>query len=221
MVGADEGWLARAQALDQTTTLTSPLDGMVGEINMTVGQVVIYSDIQADVVVIGSGGVQVSVQVPTTDLGLLHLGTSGTVTPLGSSTTYKASIASIGTTPTVNKITGLVSLPVTLEISNFRQAVFDGSYAQVVLSVSTKSRSLAVPTSAVSVNGSKQSVELMTSQGTTRIVPVRVLTVGSTYTAISSEILKPGESVVLAYENQAIPASSGLSTRALRKSLAG
>ncbi len=224
IVAADQSALAAAQNQDRTETLSAPIAGVIGAINMSLGEAVTPGSNggSASITVIGTGGgTQVTIQVPSTTIDSVAIGQEAKVTPVGGATSYLAKVSSIGSTPTTNKSTGIATLSVVLTLTNFHQKIFDGMDAQVQLYQAEATKVLAVPTSSITVSGSKATVQVLKANGSVATVAVNVGVVGFSETSVASKELHSGEKVVLADLNKPIPVSNSLNTRALRKSFAG
>ncbi len=221
VVNADQSALTLAQERDQTEITSSPISGVVGAVNLTVGQNVKPGTTNAFVAVIGTGGTQVVIQVPSTSIDTVKPGQNAKVLPVGSQTWYSARVVSIGTTPTTNKATGTSTLPVTLLVDKFQRKIFDGMAAEVKLYTAQKSNVLAVPTSAITMSGSSSTVQLLKPNGSISTVAVRVGVVGALYTAVIAKGLEAGDKVVLADLKQPIPVPNVPNARVLRKAFVG
>ncbi len=222
IVVADQSALTAAQSQDQPETLSSPIAGTVGAVAMSLGENVAPGPNGATITVIGnSGGTQVTLQIPSTEIDTVALGQEAKVVPVDGVTSYLAKVSSIGSTPTTDKATGTSTLPVVLTLTDFHQKIFDGMDVEVQLYLARAAKVLAVPTSSITVSGTKATVQVLKANGSLATIAVSVGVVGSTETAIVSKELHPGDKVVLANLNQPIPTSNSLNTRALRKSFAG
>ena len=190
------------QALGQAN-LTSPVAGTVKAVNLTAGDQVSAGSSTADIVVVGSGGYEVSTTVTVDDLDTLRVGAAATVRPDGSDTTLTGKVVSIGVTPTSSSTT---TYPVVIGFTATPKGLNNGASAATSIVLEESKRGLAVPTSAVrSANGRHVVTVLEGGRTTTQLVQIGA--VGKTYTAITSG-LTTGQQVVLADLAEPLPSSA-------------
>lgn len=182
-------------------TLVSPIDGTVAQIGFTVGQ----PAGQQHVVVVGPGANQVTTAVSDTQAGQVKPGQQATVTPDGSGAPITGQVTSIGLLGSTTS-SGSPSYPVTIALPTSAQPLFPGATASVSITTSTANAAVAVPTSAVHLQGPAASViVLVNGQAQPRRVTLGV--VGASVTEVRSG-LTAGEQVVLADLSQPLPTSN-------------
>ncbi|MBS1848328.1 MAG: HlyD family efflux transporter periplasmic adaptor subunit, partial [Actinobacteria bacterium] len=191
---------ARAQA-----TIVSPMAGRVVAITLTVGESVTAASSTETVTVAGPAGSEVTMLVPVANLPSVRIGQTASVQPDGSNRSYPGKVVSIGLTPSSGQSTTVYPVSVALT-SPTADPGFLGSTASVSIHIHSAPDAIAVPTSAVTANGSRHSVQVVRS-GEVAAVPVTVGAVGPTWTQVTSG-LRLGESVVLADFHLPLPGSA-------------
>ncbi|HEV2309762.1 MAG TPA: HlyD family efflux transporter periplasmic adaptor subunit [Acidimicrobiia bacterium] len=196
------------QALAQAT-LTSPIAGTVDAVNIVPGQSVSAGSTTANVVVRGSATYQVATTVSVDNIPHVAVGQSATVVPDGKHKTLSGKVASISIVPSSSSALS-TSYLVVVALKNPTVDLGNASTGTVTIVTQHAKSTLAVPTSAVTTNGTTNTVEVLDGS-TVRQQRVRVGVVGYTWTQITSG-LKRGELVVLANVAAPLPGSATTSS---------
>ncbi|HEY0119104.1 MAG TPA: hypothetical protein VGC04_10015, partial [Cellulomonas sp.] len=217
---ADRAAIDAAQATVDIATknltlvdLTSPIAGTVGAVSITAGATVSASSTSAVITVLGTDGYTADLTVPLSSLGKLAVGQSATVTVPSTTTPLTGKVSSIGVLDVSSTSTPEYAVVVALDPTT--EKLFDGSSAQVSIAVAATGQVLTVPTSAVHVDGSAATVQVL-QDGVVSDVTVQRGAVGAELTEITSG-LTAGQVVVLADRSQPLEtgstssSSSGLS----------
>jgi multidrug efflux pump subunit AcrA (membrane-fusion protein) len=144
---------------------------------------------------------------------VLEVGQAATVTVASTDTVLTGSVSSIGILNA--STTSTPSYTVLVAIDPTEEPLFDGSSAQVVVTVAGSGETLTVPSSAVHVDGSTVTVQVLADDVATDVVVERGAA-GTELTEITSG-LEEGDEVVLADLTQSLVSddateeSSGLS----------
>jgi len=193
-------------------TLTSPISGTVAAVDLAKGDSVQAGSTTAVITVVGGTGYTVSTTVPLGSIDVVKVGQSAAVTVRSTDEALTGTVSSIGVT-NVSTSSSTPSYAVDLEVDSDTQ-LYDGSSAQVRIEVAGGAKVLTVPTSAVHMDGSQASVQVL-SGDTVKSVDVTRGAVGSELTEITKG-LTAGQKVVLADLNEPMESgddssSSGLS----------
>jgi HlyD family secretion protein len=155
------------------------------------------------VVVAGDGGYEVTTTVSVTDLPDLDVGQAVTVQPDGRGSTLEGEIVAIG----VAASDGSTSYPVTIALTEpTNDDLRNGAIASVAITVTGAEEVLVIPTSAVSIDGDRATVQAYDGS-TAETVTVETGAIGSTWTEIRSG-LDAGQQVVLADLSEPLPGSA-------------
>ena len=192
------------QALAQAT-LTTPIAGTVDAVNIVPGQSVSAGSTTATIVVQGSPTYQASTTVSVANIPHVAVGETASVVPDGKHETLSGKVASISIVP--NSTTAAsTSYLVVVALKHPNKTLGNASTGTVTITTQHAKNTLAVPTSAVTTNGSTSTVEVLDGN-TPHQVQVKVGVVGYTWTQITSGLTK-GEQVVLANVSQPLPGSA-------------
>jgi multidrug efflux pump subunit AcrA (membrane-fusion protein) len=192
------------QALAQAT-LTTPIAGTVDAVNIVPGQTVTAASTTATIVVQGSPTYQASTTVSVDNIPHVAVGQSATVVPDGKHKTLTGKVASISIAPNSTSALSTTYL-VVVALKNRNIALGNASTGSVTIITQHAKNTLAVPTSAVTTNGSTNTVEVLDGN-TVRQTRVHVGVAGYSWTQITSG-LKAGEQVVLANMAAPLPGSA-------------
>jgi HlyD family secretion protein len=192
------------QALAQASIAT-PIAGTVVAVNMSVGDSVSAASTTENIIVQGSGGYEVSTTVGVTQIPHVAVGDTASVVADGTRTSLPGKVASISVAPTSTNNTTTNYL-VVIGLTNPNAKLNNGSTGTTNIVTQNAKAALAVPTSAVTTNGGRHTVEVYDG-GSVRTVSVQVGVIGNTWTEIKSGITK-GEQVVLADASQPLPGSA-------------
>ncbi|HYL41069.1 MAG TPA: biotin/lipoyl-binding protein [Candidatus Binatus sp.] len=208
-IAADKATVAQAQqtvASLQATgpTITSPIDGTVTALNLTVGQTISSasngsssssSSTAGQVEVMDLSKLQIAGQASETDIANLKMGQAATITAtaLGSNTVV-GSVCSLSTVGT--QISGVASFAVTVCISGSNPSLLVGMSATAAVVTNRADGAVLVPSLAVKTVGGQQVVTVLGADGKTQTnVPVTVGISNGSETQILSG-LQGGETVV-------------------------
>lgn len=200
------------QAVDQAT-IVSPIAGTVASVGLSVGDDVTAASSTEAIVVVGTGGFEVTANVSVKDLPDVEVGQHAAVTPDGARTPIAGEIVRIGVAGEGSGSS--TTYPVTVALTGDTSGLRNGATASVAITTAASGAALAVPTSAVTVDGDEATVQRVVD-GTAKSVDVELGAVGSAHTEIT-EGLTAGDVVVLADLDEALPgsatSSSGANTR--------
>jgi multidrug efflux pump subunit AcrA (membrane-fusion protein) len=195
--------MVAAQAIEQAT-IASPIAGTVAVVGLAVGDDVAAGSTTADIVVVGAGGYEVTTTVSVTDLPDVEVGQAVTISPDGSDAIIDGQVVSIGVAGRTSS--GTTTYPVVIGIVGDGTDLRNGSVASVGIVTNATSAALAVPTSAITTQGSRHTVRVLDGGAvTTKTVEVGAL--GATWTEITSG-LTAGDVVALADMNEPLPGSA-------------
>jgi RND family efflux transporter MFP subunit len=167
-IAAQSAEIAKAQAevsTDQSqiahATLTAPFDGIITDVEPTVGEV--FSAGVPAITVISGGPFKIGVGVPETDVAKLTVGDTASVTlsAYDASTTFPATITTIDPAETV--VNGVNSYQVTLHFLNADPRILSGMTANVSIVTATDTDVIAVPISDIITDNSTTSGGVQTS----------------------------------------------------------
>jgi multidrug efflux pump subunit AcrA (membrane-fusion protein) len=204
-VDAAQAQLAVAQQAMAQAGIVSPIAGTVAAVGLVPGQTVTAGSTSATVVVVGSGGVEVTTTVGVDRIPDVKIGDAATVRPDGTNDAIAGKVVAVGA-PTTSSTTGATSYPVTITVPNGGQGLRNGSIAAVSIVTKAASHALVVPTSAVHTTGTTHTVNVVSGSKVTS-TPVQIGAMGTTWTEVRSG-LKAGQRVVLADLQQPLPASA-------------
>jgi macrolide-specific efflux system membrane fusion protein len=198
------------KALSQGT-LTAPVDGVVGVVNLTTGQSVSSgsstsssstssSSSSPQISVLTPGAFQVTGTVSDTQVNEIAVNQRALVTPAGSTQAVKGHVTAVAAEATVTS--GVATFPVTIALDGSNPSLHSGVSASISVVVNQVVGVLTVPTSAVRgasvqmlVNGQPQSVAVTTGAS------------DSTRTEILSG-LNAGDNVVIATVSSTVPSTT-------------
>lgn len=201
-VDAAEDEVAVAQQAIDQATIVSPIDGRIASVNLAVGDEVEAASSTANIVVVGEGGFEVTTSVSIKDLPNVEVGQTAMVEPDGDDEAVEGEVVRIG----VSADSTGSSYPVTIGLTGDTSAMGNGSTASVVIVTSAARQALAVPTSAVTVDGDTSTVQVVVD-GKAKETKVETGAVSSTWTEITDG-LEEGDVVVLADLDEPLPGSA-------------
>lgn len=191
--------LVAQQAVAQAS-IVSPIAGTVVAVDMTTGDEVDAASSTANIVISGRGGYEATVSVSVDDLADLEVGQPATVRPDATGDELDGEVVAIGVAANAG------SFPVTIGLTGDTNDLGNGSTASVGVITSAADDVLAVPTSAVTMNGDIATVEVPGGEGT-ETVTVEIGAMGARLTEITSG-LDDGQEVVLADLDEPLPGSA-------------
>ncbi len=201
---------AAQAALDQAT-LSSPVSGVVAQVNVAVGDEVgatsgsssASSSTTHAVVVITPGVFAVTGAVSDAEVNEIALGQQAQVVPAGSQEAVTGKVTQIAEEATVTS--GVATFPVTVALDGTNIGLRAGMSASVSIVVNQVVQVLTVPTSAVHTTSAGSTVQVLVNGAP----QTRVVQVGASDT-IRTQILSglnPGDEVIIATITGAVPAS--------------
>jgi multidrug efflux pump subunit AcrA (membrane-fusion protein) len=224
--------LSSAQADLTSATLKSSIAGTVGSVSLAKGT----SSAGTSVVIVGTGAVAVTLNVPLASMATIHVGQKAKVSPQGTTSFAPGTVSSISLLPststsaptsggsagratTQGSVTGQASTtssspvyPVVVLVPDPLPALASGSRADVSLLIGTAANVLTVPNSALTPLGNGQAMALTFKEGVTTRALVKTGYVGTLSTQITSG-LTAGQQVVLADLSTALPTNTTSSRR--------
>jgi HlyD family secretion protein len=189
------------QALDQAE-IVSPIVGTVVSVGLAAGDEVEAASATQAIVVVGDGGFEVTTEVSVTDLPDLAVGQAASVVPDGVDEAIDGEVVAIGVAPS----SGSTTYPVTIALTGDTGELGNGATASVAIETASVADALAVPTSAVTVDGDTTTVTRLVD-GDTEVVEIEIGAIGSTWTEVT-EGLDAGDEVVLADLDAPLPGSA-------------
>jgi multidrug efflux pump subunit AcrA (membrane-fusion protein) len=218
--------LATAQQSLAGATLSSPITGKVGALSLVKGQ----ASGSKSVTIIGTGAATVTVQVPLTVRPLVQSGEKATVAVPGSTSTLTGTVTQVNPLTSSTSSSSNPTYPATITLDDPQNLLYAGGIASAVVSLGDVSDVTVLPGSAVTPTGvGTGTVQVQAaSSGTPSTVQVVTGATGQGLVQIVSG-LNPGQTVVLADLNAAVPANSNqrqapggssTSTRAVQPSAA-
>jgi HlyD family secretion protein len=190
------------QALAQAE-IVSPIAGTVVDVGISPGDTVEAGSATQSIVVVGEGGFEVSTSVSVTDLPDLEVGQPASVVPDGGDASIEGEIVAIGLAPATDTST---TYSVTIALTGDTSGLGNGSTASVAITTAAAEDALAVPTSAVSIDGSAATVVRLVD-GAPEVTEVSIGAIGSTWTEVT-EGVDLGDEVVLAEIDAPLPGSA-------------
>jgi len=212
-----EAALSSAQADLTSATLKSSIGGTVGSVSLVKGA----SSQGKSVVIVGTGAVEVTVNVPLASIGTVHVGQKANVTPQGATSIAAGSVTSISLLPSTSSsstgtgsgtgqgtsTTSSPTYPVVVLVPDALPALATGSRADVSLLIGTVSTVLTVPNSALTPLAKGQAMAVTLKNGVATAALVKTGYAGTLTTQVTSG-LSAGQQVVLADLNTALPTNT-------------
>jgi HlyD family secretion protein len=199
--------LIEAQQSVSAAQLTSPIAGTVASVGIGVGDTVSAHSSTSDIVIIGTHSFEIAGTLTSSQVTSVKVGYSADVAVDGTTGSFNGTVSQVGP---VQASTSGYSYPVVVVLPSSVSGLFTGSTADMSIKTSSATNVLAVPTSAVTTDGTRSYVLVMSSGNPVRKV-VKVGIIGRIYTQVLSGV-KSGNTVVLANLSQAVPASSSTVT---------
>jgi multidrug resistance efflux pump len=221
---SDQGAVTSAEAALSSTrtdlasaTLKSSIVGTVGSVSLVTGA----SSAGRNIVIVGAGAVEVTVNVPLASMAKVRAGQKADVTPQGATSSVPGTVTSIsmlpsttttgsaqpGATGTAQTTASSPAFPVVVLVRDPLPALATGSRAQVSLLIGTAGDVLAVPNSALTPLGNGQALALTLKDGVATRALVKTGYAGTLTTQIMSGLTK-GQLVVLADLSTALPTNT-------------
>ena len=204
-IDAAQATLIEAQQQLNDTQLTSPINGTIASVGVTVGDTVTAGSSTSVFVIIGTQSYQVTGTLTSTQVQSVKVGYTAQVAVDGTTGTLAGTVAQVG--PVLSSSSGY-TYPAVVALPTSARGLYAGSTANASIRTSEVKDVLALPTSAVMTRGTRSYV-LVLSSGSPVEKTIKVGIVGDIYTQVRSG-LHLGSSVVLA---DAIPSPSLRQTR--------
>lgn len=185
-------------------TLTAPMSGLVGAVDLVAGS---QASASTGVTVVGQGAADVTISVPQTRLALVKVGQAATVAPQGGTGSLEGVVTRIGLLP-VSTTTTTPSYPVVVRVPDAGTALADGVSAQVAVVIAHGASVPTLPVSALTgITNGRANALVFAADGSTSTVTVRTGAVGQGRVEVVSG-LTLGQQVVLADLTAELPANS-------------
>jgi hypothetical protein len=192
-------------------TGTSPVAGTVAAVSIAAGDSVTASSTSAVITVIGDDGYTVSTTVPLSQVDLVAVGQTADVSVGTGNEELTGTVTGVGILDASTSSDPSYSVDIALDPA--KGALFDGSSAQVWIAVAAADETLTVPSSAVHLEGSTTTVQVL-QDGAVEQVEVERGAVGSEQAEVVSG-LSEGDVVVLADLSVPVVADDEQSTSGL------
>lgn len=192
------------QALAQAE-IVSPIDGTVVAVGFEVGDDVEAASATQTIVVVGDGGFEVTTKVSVSDLPDLEVGQPAIVRPDGSDVEIEGEVVRIGVAPDASSTS---TYTVTIGLTGDTSTLGNGATASIEIVTKATEEALAVPTSAVTVDGDRSTVRVLADGADEpEDVEVEVGAIGRAWTEVTSGV-EDGDVVVLAELDEPLPGSA-------------
>jgi RND family efflux transporter MFP subunit len=172
-------------------TLTSPIDGIVSEVNIVAG----VDAPSGNAIVVEAPTYEVTAEVVESDISSMTVGQPATVTIAGLEVSVDGKVSAIGRTATTSSSTSVVSYPVTVGLTDPPAGVLPGMTADVTITTASVSNVLTIPSEALAGTAGNYTVRILSATGVPEARPVTVGLVTSTLAEIKSG-LAAGDSVI-------------------------
>lgn len=186
------------------TELTAPISGTVVAVGFDTGDSVTAASTTQQIIVVGDGGFEVTTTIPVAKIPTVEVGQQATVTLDSSDEPLSSEVVSISVTP--DSASTSTAYRVVLALEEPPTELHNGATGSVSIVTGATREALAVPTSAVTTNGTEHTVLVRTATAT-KSTRVEVGVVGTTWAEITSG-LTSGQRVVLADLDAALPGSA-------------
>ncbi|MGI5921546.1 MAG: efflux RND transporter periplasmic adaptor subunit [Syntrophomonadaceae bacterium] len=184
--------LAQAQTALNNCVLTSPINGVVGNINLSLGDTTNPAAQQPAVIVTETGQLEVEVLVGESDISYIKQGSAvDVVVKAASDKTFKGTVEHISTVADPTKR----SYPVKVVLNNRDGLIRSGMFAEVRISTVSKNQVVCVPSTAVVPKGGREVVYIIDKDKRARQVEVTTGIRNSKYVEIVKG-LKAGQQVI-------------------------
>jgi multidrug efflux pump subunit AcrA (membrane-fusion protein) len=209
--------LNSATADQASATLKSSIAGTVGSISLATGA----SSTGKSITIVGTGAVEVTVNVPLASMASVHVGQKANVTPQGATGSVPGTVTSISLLPVTTSGTGAAQgttaqgttaassplYPVVVLVPDALPALASGARANVSLLIGTVGHVITVPNSALTPLGNGQALTLTFKDGVATRALVKTGYTGTLATQVTSG-LTVGQQVVLADLSTALPTNT-------------
>jgi multidrug efflux pump subunit AcrA (membrane-fusion protein) len=186
-------------------TLTSPIAGIVSQVNVKAGQAASGGSATSAFIVFAPGSYQVTGTVSDSQVNLVAVGQAAQVTPAGSTQALLGKITAISPAATISS--GVATFGVTAQLTDASNAIRPGISATVTIVINQVVHVLTVPTSAVRTNGAGSTVQVLTN-GVPHTVSVQTGASDPTRIQILSG-LQLNQVIVIAVVTSSVPSTTG------------
>jgi HlyD family secretion protein len=192
-----------------SSTLTSPIAGIVSQVNVKAGQSASGSGASGTsaFVIFAPGSYQLTGTVSDSQVNLVAVGQTVEVTPAGSTQAVQGKIASIAPAAVVSS--GVATFAVTAQLTDISNSIRPGVSASATIVINQVVHVLTVPTSAVRTTAAGSTVQVLGS-GVPRTVSVQTGASDPTRIQIVSG-LQLNQVVVIAVVTSTVPSTNGAS----------
>lgn len=188
-------------------TLTSPIPGIVSQVNIKVGQSVTGGGATYAIVIFSPGSYDLTGTVSDSQVNLVAVGQAVQVTPAGSTQALLGKITAIAPAATVSS--GVATFAVTAQLTDTSNSIRPGISASASIVINQVVHVLTVPTSAVHTTAAGSTVTVLQNKQP-KSVPVQTGASDPTRIEITSG-LQINEVVVIAIVTSSVPSSNGAS----------
>jgi HlyD family secretion protein len=193
-----------------SSTLTSPIAGIVSQVNVKAGQSSSTGTGSAATnafVIFAPGSYQLTGTVSDSQVNLVAVGQAVQITPAGSTQAVQGKITSIAPAAVVSS--GVATFAVTAQLTDASNAIRPGVSASATIVINQVVHVLTVPTSAVHTTGTGSTVQVL-ENGAPRTVSVQTGASDPTRIQIVSG-LQLNQVVVIAVVTSSVPSTNGTS----------
>jgi RND family efflux transporter MFP subunit len=184
---ASEADLTKQVAL---ATLTSPIDGVVSEVDIVPGA----DAPSGTAIVVEAPTYEVTADVVESDIRSMTVGQAATISIAALDTTVDGTVTTIGRNSTTSSSTSVVSYPVTVRLTDPPAGVLPGMTADVTITTASAANVLTIPSEALTGTAGNYAVRIL-ANGTPETRPVTVGLVTNSLAEITSG-LTAGETVI-------------------------
>jgi multidrug efflux pump subunit AcrA (membrane-fusion protein) len=209
-IASDEAAIDTAQAEVVNTQqslsdaqLVSPIAGTVASVGISVGATVSANSSSDTIVIIGTQAFEATATLTSSQVTSVKVGDTANVLVDGATKSIAGTVSQVGP---VQSSDGTYSYPLVVSLPTSATGLFTGSTSTISVITNAAKNVLAVPTSAITTNGTQHYV-LVLSGGNLTEKAVKVGLVGYAYTQVTSG-LNEGDSLVLADYSEAVPTSN-------------
>lgn len=222
-VTSAEAALTSTQSDLTASTLKASIAGIVGSVSLVKDA----SSNGNNVVIVGPGAVEVTVNVPLVSMPNVHVGQKANVTPQGATSVVPGAVTSISLLPSTSTSTSSAgsasrtatgtgqaaattsspTYPVVVLVPDALPALATGARAEVSLLIGTANNVLTVPNSALTPLGNGQALAVTFKNGVVTRAVVKTGYSGTLTTQVASG-LTAGQQVVLADLSAALPTNT-------------
>lgn len=182
-----------AQASIDYAQLLAPFAGTITQVDVKTGDLVSNGDSAFRIDDLAS--TYVDLQISEVDLASLEVGQQATLEfDAIADKVYTGEVTEIGMIGTVSQ--GVVNYPVTVRITDVDEAIRPGMTASVTIVTDQVDNALLVPNKAIHTSNGQKTVTIL-FEGQQISVPVTVGLAGDSMSAVTSDQLKAGDTVVL------------------------